>query len=102
MIPGTEQASAQKPQLKSTLAVCAAKVTQSRLGATEVTNMEEVMQLFWKVQAIRYEPIFLEVGPGSLPKAEHRLRTMGNRMPPPRAVLDGVAGAIIRSVIAMV
>ena len=36
-------------------------------------------------------------GPGSEPNVRAMLRVMGNRMPPARAVLDGVIGAIARS-----
>ena len=37
------------------------------------------------------------VGPGSDPNARATFSVMGNRMPPARAVLDGVIGAITRS-----
>ena len=37
------------------------------------------------------------VGPGSDPKARATFSVIGNRMPPARAVFDGVIGAITRS-----
>ena len=51
--PGTIQASAQPPQEMLTPAACAAKATHKELGATEVMNMEEVMQSAWKVDFIK-------------------------------------------------
>ena len=37
------------------------------------------------------------VGPGSDPNTRATFSVIGNRMPPARAVLDGVIGAIARS-----
>ena len=47
------QANAHRPQLMSTPAVSLARETTKRFGATAVMNMEEVIQLFWKVQDTR-------------------------------------------------
>jgi len=80
--------------------VCAAKTTIKGFGAQDVINMAEVIALHWKVFFIRKAPTRRAVGPGSESKAEHRLRTIGNSTPPARAVLEGIAGAIIRSLIA--
>ena len=47
------QARAQPPQDRFTPTDCAAKATHRELGATEVINIEEVMQSAWKVDFIR-------------------------------------------------
>lgn len=46
---------------------------------------------------MRNAPIFRAVAPGSEPKTDARLRTIGNMMPPDRAVFDGVAGLMMKS-----
>ena len=42
-------------------------------------------------------PMRPAVGPGSEPNARATFSVIGKRMPPARAVLDGVIGAITRS-----
>jgi hypothetical protein len=47
----------------------------------------------WKATSIRKVPILPAVGPGSDPNACATLRAMGQTMPPPRAVSEGMNGA---------
>ena len=63
-----------------------------------VMNMAPVMGVNWKHTMVRKSPIFLPVGPGPEPSTSLIERATGKMMPPERAVTDGVAGAMIRSV----
>ena len=64
-------------------------------------NIAETTRSAWKSVFIRNAPMRSAVGPGSDPNARATFSVMGNRIPPARAVLDGVIGAITRSASAM-
>jgi len=65
-----------------------------------VMNMADVMTVVWKLTVIKYEPMMAaEAGDdASLPSDDASPRTIGNTMPPHRAVTDGTAGLRIKSV----
>ena len=94
---GTMQAVAQKLQLNVTSAVSAASCAMSGFGAQLVRKAAAIGASAWNDTTIRNAPIFRAIAPGSDPKTEARLRTIGNMIPPERAVFDGVAGLMMKS-----
>ena len=75
-----------------------AKLTAMGLAAMEVRNTAEITTSHWNTTGTRKFPSLFSVPSlGSEPKVVFRDWTMGARMPPARAVLLGMAGAITRS-----
>jgi hypothetical protein len=62
-----------------------------------VRNIAPVTVAYKKQVMMRKFPIFLPVGPGADPMAALIDRTMGKMTPPARAVTEGMAGAMIKS-----
>src|SRR5262249_53638035 len=82
----------------STLTVFLTTSIASTFGARPVMNIELVTQVAAMATHIRYEPILREEGSfGFEPYKGGRLLITGYIVPPLRAVLDGVNGAISRS-----
>src|SRR5260221_13777389 len=96
-IPGTDAANAHVVHDSRTPEPCRTNSATSGLGAAAVRNIAETTRSPWYSVFIRYAPIRPAVGPGSDPKTRATFKVMGNRIPPARAVLDGVIGAIARS-----
>ena len=88
---------AQSPHESSIPAVSRASSAIRGFGAHAVKNAAAIGASTWKDTTSRNAPILRAVAPGSDPKAEARLRTIGKRIPPERAVFDGVAGAMMKS-----
>lgn len=102
--PGTDAARAHLPQLMSTGTSSAfAAATATGLPAIAVMNIAELIVLTMTMVIIRYEPSRLREtsSSGRESSSSDSERMIGNTTPPARAVLDGVAGARIRSVAAM-
>ena len=71
----------------------------SKLPLQAVKKIVTVIVLMVWAVVIKYAPMRRAVFPyGSESKAKEIFCTIGNTIPPPRAVLDGVAGEIIKSV----
>ena len=71
----------------------------NKLPLQAVKKIVTVMVLIVWAVVIKYAPMRRAVLPfGSESKAKEIFCTIGKIIPPPRAVLDGVAGEIIRSV----
>mmetsp|Transcript_14037 Transcript_14037/g.42362 ORF Transcript_14037/g.42362 Transcript_14037/m.42362 type:complete len:237 (+) Transcript_14037:3050-3760(+) len=76
----------------------AASFIHSRFCAAAVRNMALLLTLPWNCDMTRKLPSFLLLGSlGLLPAARDREFMMGMKMPPARAVVDGMAGAISAS-----